>query len=173
MRSFEPQNTEQGTPNAEVTDAGAEEKPFDIRSSLLDILRINPLTPHRQTQSQLMHELSLATALVEQVQRVCAAEKASAVESIRLRLGALSGVDRESFEFSFPLVADETCAAGAKLVFDEVPAEITCDACGKCSSPKKMFLQCSACGSTHVRITAGREFQIVSVELRTEEQAVG
>ena len=112
-----------------------------------------------------MHELSLATALVEQVQRVCETEKATSVASIRLRLGVLSGVDRESFEFTFPLVADGTVAAHAKLVFEIVPAELTCDACGQRSTPGKMFLTCGACGSNRVKITAGREFQIVSVEL--------
>jgi hydrogenase nickel incorporation protein HypA/HybF len=117
-----------------------------------------------------MHELSLATALVEQVQRVCEAEQASAVASIRLRLGALSGVNRESFEFVFPIAAEGTCVEGAKLVFDAAPAEITCDACGVRAVPGKMFLTCNACGSNRVRITAGREFEIVSVELK--EKAV-
>ena len=118
-----------------------------------------------------MHELSLATALVEQVRRVCEAEKASAVTSIRLRIGALSGVDRESFEFAFPLAAEGTCAQGAKLVFERAPAEITCDDCGVRAEPGKMFLTCGACGSNRVRVTGGRDFQIVSVEL--EEKAEG
>ena len=113
-----------------------------------------------------MHELSLATALVEQVQRVCDAEQASGVASIRLRLGTLSGVDRESFEFTFPLVAEGTCAADAQLVFDVVPAELTCEACGQRSTPGKMFLTCGVCGSNRVKITAGREFEIVSVEVQ-------
>lgn len=117
-----------------------------------------------------MHELSLATALVEQVQRVCAAERATAVEIIRLRMGALSGVNRESFEFAFPLAAEGTCAAEAKLEFEEVPAEITCDDCRQQSVPGRMFLTCGRCGSNRVRVTAGREFQIVSVEVREGEE---
>ena len=136
---------------------------------MFDILRFGARTAHAKN-THFMHELSLATALVEQVQRVCEAEKASAVASIRLRLGALSGVDRESFEFVFPLAAEGTCAAEAKLVFDQVPAEITCDACGRHAVPGRMFLTCHACGSNRVRITAGREFEIVSVELK--EKAV-
>jgi hydrogenase nickel incorporation protein HypA/HybF len=115
-----------------------------------------------------MHEFSLATALVEQVQRVCAAEKASAVVSIRLRIGALSGVDRDSLEFAFPLAAEGTCTADAKLEFEAVPAEIACDDCGRRSAPGKMFMTCGACGSNHVHITAGRDFQIVSVELKED-----
>ena len=117
-----------------------------------------------------MHELSLATALVEQVQRVCEAEQASAVVSIRLRMGALSGVNRESFAFCFPLVAEGTCAAEAKLAVEDVPAEITCDDCRKRSAPGKMFLTCGSCGSNNVRVTGGREFEIVSVELKEKTE---
>ena len=115
-----------------------------------------------------MHELSLATALVEQVERVCETERATAVETIRLRLGALAGVNREAFEFAFPLAAEGTRAEHAKLAFEAAPAEIACDDCGRRTAPGKMFLTCSACGSRRVRVTAGREFEIVSVEVSGE-----
>lgn len=105
------------------------------------------------------------------MERVCEAEKASAVETIRLRLGALAGVNREAFEFAFPLAAEGTRAAHAKLAFEAVLAEIACDDCGRRATPGKMFLTCGACGSNRVRVTAGREFEIVSVEVR--EKAVG
>jgi len=118
-----------------------------------------------------MHELSLATSLVEQLQRVCAEQKATAVASVRLRLGALAGVDRESFAFVFPIAAEETCAEKAELVFDEVPAEVTCDACGRRWRPERMVMHCESCQSPRVRVTGGREFDLVSVELCTGEDS--
>lgn len=114
-----------------------------------------------------MHELSLATALVERLQRVCAEQQATTVVSVRLRIGALAGVDRESFAFVFPIAAEGTCAEKAGLVFDEVPAEVTCAACGKRWKPERMFLHCASCGSNQVRVTGGREFDLVSVEVST------
>ncbi len=116
-----------------------------------------------------MHELSLATALVDQVQTLCTREHATRVVSIRLRHGALSGVNRESFAFSFPLVAEGTCAEHAQLIFDTVPAELTCDACGQRSQPGVRFLTCAHCGATTVRITGGREFTLVNVEVTADE----
>ena len=118
-----------------------------------------------------MHELSLATALVEQLRRVCAEQKATAVASVRLRVGALAGVDRESFAFVFPIVAEGTCAEKAGLVFDEVPAEVTCDACGRRWHPERMLMHCESCQSTRVRVTGGREFDLVSVEVSTGEES--
>jgi hydrogenase nickel incorporation protein HypA/HybF len=115
-----------------------------------------------------MHELSLATALVGQLERLCEAQGPARVVSVRLRLGALSGVDREAFVFAFPLAAEGTCAAGAKLVFEELPAEVTCEACGARSAVAGVALRCGACGSDRVQLVAGREFETVSAELQTD-----
>ncbi len=107
----------------------------------------------------------MAAALVEQVTRVCAREHASRVITIRLQHGALSGVNRESFCLTFPLVAEGTCAENAQLIFDEVTAELTCDACGQRSQPGLRFLTCALCGATTVRITGGREFTLLAIEV--------
>ena len=115
-----------------------------------------------------MHELSLAMALVEQVLRVKEEQHASAIVSIKLSMGALAGVNREAFAFAFPLAAEGTGAEHAKLEIEEVAAEVTCDACGQRSTPGLMHMRCTACGSTQVRITAGRDFLVKSVELQTK-----
>jgi len=115
-----------------------------------------------------MHELSLAQALVEQVEQIRVREHATAVTSITVNIGALSGVDREPFEFAFPLAIEGTPLAGASLAIEETPAEVTCGACGARSQPEVTRIRCEACGDTNVRITAGRDFLIQSVELRKD-----
>ena len=115
-----------------------------------------------------MHELSLATALVEQVLRIKEEHHAAAVVSIKLSLGALAGVNREALAFAFPLAAEGTGAAHARLEIEEVAVEVTCDACGQRSAPDLMHLHCAACGSPRVQITAGRDFVVQSVELQTD-----
>jgi hydrogenase nickel incorporation protein HypA/HybF len=115
-----------------------------------------------------MHELSMAQALIEQVEKIQAKENAGAVVSVTVNIGALSGVDRESFEFAFPLATTGTSLAGALLVVRETPAEVTCGQCGKKSQPELDNLCCTACGSRSIQITAGRDFLIQSVELKGE-----
>jgi hydrogenase nickel incorporation protein HypA/HybF len=112
-----------------------------------------------------MHELSMAQALIEQVEKIQAKENAGAVVSVTVNIGALSGVDREAFEFAFPLAATGTPLAGALLVVRETPAEVTCGQCGQKSQPELDNLCCAACGSRSIQITAGRDFLIQSVEL--------
>lgn len=115
-----------------------------------------------------MHELSIAVALVEEVRRAQQAERAPGVVAIKLRMGRLSGVDRAALEGVFPLVAEGTGLEHARLDIEEVPAEATCDACGAVSTPERLFMHCGKCGSTRVRITGGRDFSLVAVELQLE-----
>jgi hydrogenase nickel incorporation protein HypA/HybF len=112
-----------------------------------------------------MHELSLAQALAEQVEQIRTREHAASVVSITVEIGALSGVAREPFEFAFPLAVEGTPLAGATLKIEETPAEVTCDACGERSHPGLTDMRCMECGDQRVRITAGRDLLIRSVEL--------
>ncbi len=116
-----------------------------------------------------MHELSLAQALVEQLEQIRAKEHAGAVVSVTVNIGALSGVDRGAFEFAFPIAVDGTVAAGATLVIVESPVVVTCEECGQPSQPALDDIHCAACGSRKVRITDGRDFLIQSVELQERE----
>ena len=68
-----------------------------------------------------MHELGMATALVEQVEEIARKEGAARVVRIELVVGDESGVDREALEFVFPLAAERTAAEGATLAIEIVP----------------------------------------------------
>jgi hydrogenase nickel incorporation protein HypA/HybF len=108
----------------------------------------------------------MAQALADQLEQIRVKEKAEAVVSVTVNIGALSGVDRAAFEFAFPLVIEGTALADAALVIVQTPAEITCEQCGTHSQPALTRLCCAACGSRRVRVTAGRDFLIQSVELK-------
>ena len=112
-----------------------------------------------------MHELSLAQAMVEQVAAVAAREQATTVGRIVVRMGALSGVDREAFEFAFPIVAEDSVAADAELTVEEVPARVKCGDCGAETAPDVIFIRCESCGSVNVDVIAGREFTIKELEV--------
>jgi hydrogenase nickel incorporation protein HypA/HybF len=67
-----------------------------------------------------MHELGMATALVEQVEEIARREGAARIVRIELVVGDLSGVDREALEFVFPFAAERTAAEGATLAIEIV-----------------------------------------------------
>ena len=114
-----------------------------------------------------MHELSLAQATVEQLERVLKAEGGgfSRIERLHMEIGGMSGVDREAFEFVFPAAAEGTVAESAALIFTEVPLRLHCNACGADSVPEYPSMFCEACGGADVDIAAGRDFKILSMEV--------
>lgn len=112
-----------------------------------------------------MHELSIAAALIDQVEQAVDGENGSRVLEVRIKVGTLSGVDPEALRLAFPLVCEETIAAGAALAIETIPASVTCRLCHACTSPDFPFFTCDACGSPDVEIVAGREILLASIEI--------
>ena len=117
-----------------------------------------------------MHELSIAQALVEQVEAIAAKEQATRVARVVLTVGALSGADPEALRGAFPLVAEGTLADGAELVVEPVPARVRCRACGHESSAGDYFIGCAQCSSRDVELISGRELNIKSIEIVVDER---
>ena len=117
-----------------------------------------------------MHELSIAQALVEQVESAAAKERALRVVRVVITVGALSGVDPEALRSLFPLVAEGTVTDGAELVVETVAARVKCRACGHEAQTDAAFIGCAACGSRDVELSAGRELNIKTVELEVDER---
>ena len=117
-----------------------------------------------------MHELSIAQALLEQVEATATKEQAIRVVKVVIAVGALSGVEPEALRAIFPLVAEGTAAAGAELCIEKVAACVTCRACGLAAQTDATFIGCATCGSRDVELSAGRELNIKSIELEVEER---
>jgi hydrogenase nickel incorporation protein HypA/HybF len=114
-----------------------------------------------------MHELSLAESMIEQLNDALDRESAtvSRILKIDLEIGAMSGVDRDAFEFVFPFAAEGTRAEGATLTFSEIELQVRCRDCGKRSSPEYPFVSCVACGSNSTDILQGKDFRILQMEV--------
>jgi hydrogenase nickel incorporation protein HypA/HybF len=114
-----------------------------------------------------MHEVSLVTALVAQVDELARVEGFDRVLLIRLRVGALSGAAPEAISFCFSEVTRHTVLFGAQLILDWVEIELDCRACGATTSPTdSSALLCGQCDSAEVHVRAGREFGIADLEVQ-------
>ncbi len=112
-----------------------------------------------------MHELSLAEALVDQVNEILEKEGANRVFEVTVTIGTLSGVERDAFEFAFPMAAEGTDLAKAKLVIEEVPARIKCLKCGAETEVEIPFLECPDCKNSEVEIISGKDFYLKNLEI--------
>jgi hydrogenase nickel incorporation protein HypA/HybF len=105
-----------------------------------------------------MHELSLASAIVDTVERHAAGRP---VEVISLQVGALRQVVPESLEFYLEIVGRGTVCEDARLELELVPARLSC--CGGEWEPPSF--RCPSCGGGGV-VVSGDEFMVESIELK-------
>ena len=87
---------------------------------------------------------------------------------IQLVIGQLSSIVDDSVAFYWDMVARGTPAEGARLDFRRVPARFQCLACAHEYAPPPETLACPACSSQQVRVIAGDEFSVESIEVDPE-----
>jgi hydrogenase nickel incorporation protein HypA/HybF len=109
-----------------------------------------------------VHELSLASAIVDTVERHAAGRP---VCVISLRIGELRQVVPDSLEFYVELVGRDTVCEGARLELELVSASLRCAACGEEWRPPGF--RCPSCGAAG-EVVAGQEFEVESIELEEE-----
>lgn len=113
-----------------------------------------------------MHELSVALALLDEVNGAARRDGIERVIAVHVRIGALSGVARDALLFSWEMASAESVAEGSELRVEEVPVEVMCERCGEARSPLPgTGLVCPVCGTICPSVVRGREVQIVAMEV--------
>jgi len=112
-----------------------------------------------------MHELSLAESMVRELTSYVEKEKIKKVVSVTVIMGKFSGVQKEPFEFAFPIVTEGTVLEGCELNIELQPGVVKCDDCGKDTQLDVPLVKCSNCESRNVKFTHGKEFLIKSMEI--------
>lgn len=112
-----------------------------------------------------MHELSICTALMEQVERIAREHQAGRVERIVLQVGPLSGVEAPLLRRAWPLVSIGTVAEEAELVIETAAVKVRCTQCDAVSEVVPNRLLCAACGDFRTRLVSGDEMLLANMEL--------
>lgn len=110
-----------------------------------------------------MHELAIATDIVEIV--ITSAENAGAerVETIELEIGELSGIELDALDMALKVSVKDTLMDGAEIKVDRVKGEAHCLDCGKDSPVDDLFSVCPHCRSFRMDIVRGKEMKIKSI----------
>lgn len=113
-----------------------------------------------------MHELSIVESVVDAVTETAARYPGAQVKSVKLRVGVLAAVVRESLEFCWELATVGTPLAGAALVVNSVPIVLHCAACGQDAEIDGVqSFRCPNCGELAADLRQGRELEIESIEI--------
>ncbi|MEU7057043.1 hydrogenase maturation nickel metallochaperone HypA [Streptomyces sp. NPDC046197] len=112
-----------------------------------------------------MHELSIATAIVEQAGELARADGADAVSAVTVRVGELAGVVPDALCFAFEVAREGTALADARLVVEQVTARAWCVPCAEeflVGMPP--FFWCPHCDRPSQELRSGRELEITGIE---------
>ena len=113
-----------------------------------------------------VHELSIAIGIIDAACEEVARRDGPQVAAVHLRLGPLSGVDRDALLFSYDLACADTPLAGSQLVIVDVPIAIYCESCHAERAPVSIQLMtCADCGTPAARIIRGDELELAALEL--------
>ncbi|MFF8375776.1 hydrogenase maturation nickel metallochaperone HypA [Streptomyces sp. NPDC015661] len=111
-----------------------------------------------------MHEMSLAVAVVDQVEAAAKSHGAVGVTSVELDVGELAGVVADALAFCFELACAGTVLEGAELITRTVPGTARCEPCAAdwaVGMPPRLL--CPRCGAAAGELLSGRELQIRQV----------
>jgi hydrogenase nickel incorporation protein HypA/HybF len=119
-----------------------------------------------------MHELSLAIAIVDLVERHASGRRVTAVN---LKVGAMRQVVPRSLEFQFGFAARDSVCEGARLEQEPVAALLRCGACGhdwdpapraaETTSDLTFSFRCPGCGTAGFEVVRGEELEVESIEV--------
>ena len=112
-----------------------------------------------------MHELAITQSMIDLIDREAKDKGFQKVLAIRLRVGEYSGLVPECLLEFFPIAAKGSIAEGAELEIQSLPAAFRCLDCGYEGPVERKAACCPTCGSTAIRMTAGREFCVDSLKV--------
>lgn len=112
-----------------------------------------------------MHELSLCEAIASSVSKHA---EGGTVTTVAIRVGHFRQVVPDALEFCWGMITEGTNLGGSKLIIEQVPAIIECEACGAETTLDVPLLMCQTCSSDKVTLISGEEFRIDSFDIEED-----
>ena len=112
-----------------------------------------------------MHELAISSAVLESVLRHAEGRR---VMAVRLRVGHLRQVVPDSLDFYWGIVTRDGVCEGSVLEQELIAARLECPSCAREWEIELPVFRCPTCGGADVRIAAGDELEVESIEVEEE-----
>lgn len=110
-----------------------------------------------------MHELSIATNILELAEQEALKENCTKITCIELEIGELAGVQQDSLLFGFEAVRKGSMAEEATLNIITKQAKAKCTGCGDSFPVQSYFDPCPQCDTTLNTIQQGEELRMIAV----------
>ncbi|MBG0775962.1 MAG: hydrogenase maturation nickel metallochaperone HypA [Desulfovibrionaceae bacterium] len=113
-----------------------------------------------------MHETALVAGILRIVEEEAATHGVRRVARVRVQVGPLAAVEPRTLASCFEIYAEGTCADGAELVVETLPARGTCRVCGRRILLHDRRWVCPFCASRDLCFEGGNEMVIAGIEAR-------
>jgi hydrogenase nickel incorporation protein HypA/HybF len=110
-----------------------------------------------------MHELSIATNVIEFAEEFAREHQTTKINRIELEVGLLSGIVIDSLKFALKFSVKKTVLEHAEIVITVIPGKAKCGNCNTVFDLVDWSTACPACKSTDFGIIDGKELQITSI----------
>jgi hydrogenase nickel incorporation protein HypA/HybF len=112
-----------------------------------------------------MHELSVTESLLQIAMEHAEKANATRVTDLHIVIGELASMVDDSIQFYWDIIAKGSIAEQATLHFHRLPAQLQCNTCGEKYHPTDRELACPKCNGVNIRIIAGEEFRLESIDV--------
>jgi hydrogenase nickel incorporation protein HypA/HybF len=112
-----------------------------------------------------MHELSIASAILDAVRKEAEKRPGVHVTKVGVRIGAMSGVEPEALSFGFSALVQGTELDPLALEIEPVPRRQRCPACDFTFEVIEYSLACPRCASLETLWAGGDELDLAYLEV--------
>lgn len=114
-----------------------------------------------------MHELSIATNIVEICEENALQNNALKITSVTLEIGALSGIVLEALETAMISAKKGSIIEQADINYKIIKGMSQCEDCGNIFESKDIFDLCPSCNSFKTKVIQGKELSVSSMDIET------
>ena len=112
-----------------------------------------------------MHELGIATSILESVQSAARRNPGVRITKVGVKIGELAGVDIDALQFGFECLVKDTDWALLQLAVEFIPRVQRCPKCGNEFRMTDYDPQCVKCGEFATECISGEELDIAYLEV--------
>ena len=119
----------------------------------------------RGGMSYSMHELGIATSILECVQKEAERHPEAHISKVGVKVGVLAGVDVDALQFGFECIVKDTEWDGLVLEVESIPRTQRCPKCRNEFRMEGFDPQCPQCGEFATQCISGEELDIAYMEV--------
>ncbi len=112
-----------------------------------------------------MHELSIAQSIIDRVGREMQRHPGARASAVGVKVGEVSGVDRDALAFGFEMLVKDTEWQRLKLEIEYCARRHRCPECAREFAVKDFTTACPGCGNAATVLVSGEELDIGYIEV--------